>query len=198
MKRILTYILCLFAALPVCGQVAVKTNLLTDAMTTPNLGIEVGLGGKSTLNLVYGLNPWKFDSTRHGERFARHWVIMPEYRYWLCSRFSGHFFGVHAMVGQLNVNNVDLWLPGGFVSGINLVKAAKTGRYQGEFLGGGITYGYQWALSRHWNIEAEIGAGYGHLWYDQYPCGDCGKRMSYGHANYIGVTKLGLSVMYVF
>ena len=36
------------------GQVAVKTNLIYDAMTTPNLGIEVGVAGKSTLNLVYG------------------------------------------------------------------------------------------------------------------------------------------------
>ncbi len=73
------------------GQVAVKTNLLYDATTTPNIGVEVGVGGKSTVNLVYGLNARSFNSDSHGKRFAKHWVLMPEYRWWLCSRFSGHF-----------------------------------------------------------------------------------------------------------
>ena len=180
------------------GQVAVKTNLLYDATTTPNIGVEVGVGGKSTVNLVYGLNAWSFNSDSHGKRFAKHWVLMPEYRWWLCSRFSGHFFGVHAMAGQLNAANVDLPLPGGFVSGLNLREAVKDACYQGPFAGVGVTYGYQWALSRHWNIEAEIGAGYAHMWYDKYPCGECGLRMEKGHANYLGVTKLGLSIIYVF
>lgn len=43
-------------------------KLLYDATTTYNIGFEVGLKVRSTLNVVYGLNPWKFDSDRHGER----------------------------------------------------------------------------------------------------------------------------------
>lgn len=39
------------------AQVAVKTNLLYDATTSPNLGVEVGVAPKSTVQLVYGLNP---------------------------------------------------------------------------------------------------------------------------------------------
>lgn len=198
MKAICSIFLMILVSLSVSGQVAVKTNLLYDATTTPNLGVEVGLGGKSTINLVYGINPWTFSSEKHGDRFAKHWVLMPEYRYWLCSSFSGHFFGVHAMAGQMNVSNVDLGLPGGFFKGVNLVKAVKDSRFQGPYAGVGLTYGYQWALSRHWNLEAEIGAGYAHMWYKQYPCGDCGAKISSGHANYAGITKLGLSIMYVF
>ncbi|MDE6144508.1 MAG: DUF3575 domain-containing protein [Muribaculaceae bacterium] len=189
----------ILATLPTAAQeVAVKTNLLYDATTTPNLGVEVGLGGNHTLNLVYGLNPWKFDSDTHGERFAKHWVFMPEFRWWTCSRLNGHFFGVHAMGGQLNVSNVDLPMPGVFFSGVNLRKAVRDSRYQGAFAGAGITYGYQYPLSRHWNLEAEVGVGYSHVWYDRYPCGDCGSKLSSGHANYAGLTKLGLSIMYVF
>lgn len=188
----------LMAAMSLQAQVAIKSNLLYDATTTPNLGVEIGIGGKSTLNLVYGLNPWRFNSESHGKRFARHWVLMPEYRWWPCTRMTGHFFGVHAMVGELNVSNVNLPLPGGFVSGINLREAAKDGRYQGPFAGVGVTYGYQWPLSRHWNLEAEIGAGYAHVWYDRYPCGECGMSMERGGANYLGVTKVGVSLMYVF
>ena len=178
-------------------EVAIKTNLLYDATTTPNIGIEVGVGGKSTVNLVYGINPWKFSSS-HGKRFARHWLLMPEYRWWTCSRMNGHFIGLHAMGGQLNVSNVDFPVPGVFFSGVDLRKAVRDSRYQGVYAGAGFTYGYQYPLSRHWNLEAEIGVGYARLWYDSYPCGECGARVSKGGTNYLGLTKLGLSIMYVF
>lgn len=123
---------------------------------------------------------------------------MPEYRWWSCSRFNGHFFGVHAMGGQLNVSNIDLPLPGAFFSGVNLRKIDSGSRYQGWFAGGGLTYGYQYPISNHWNLEAEVGVGYAHLWYDQYPCSECGSKISNGGTNYVGLTKLGLSIMYVF
>lgn len=159
-------------------EVALKTNLLYDATTTPNLGIEIGLGGKSTFNLVYGLNPWKFNTDSHGERFAKHWLLMPEYRWWTCTRMNGHFFGIHLLGGQMNVANVNLPVPGKFFKGVNLQEAVKDSRYQGWYGGAGITYGYQYMLSRHWNLEGEIGVGYVRFWYDQYPCGDCGTRIS--------------------
>lgn len=71
-------------------------------------------------------------------------------------------------------------------------------RYQGSFLGAGATYGYQWILSRHWNIEAEVGVGYAHVWYDKYACGECGARLADGGTNYFGITKLGISFLYLF
>lgn len=179
------------------GQVAVKTNLIYDAMTTPNLGIEVGVAGKSTLNLVYGLNAWTFSSS-HDDRKAKHWVVMPEYRWWPCTRFNGHFFGIYAMGGEFNAANVDLPIPGGFFGGDNLTRGVRDNRYQGGFAGLGITYGYQWAISRHWNLEAEIGVGYDRVWFDKYACGECGARLASGSTNYLGVTKLGLSVLYLF
>lgn len=179
-------------------EVAVKTNLLYDATTTPNIGVEVGLGGKSSLNIVYGLNPWKFDSDSHGKRFARHWLVMPEYRWWACTRLSGHFLGIHTLGGQMNVANVNIPVPGFFFKGIDLRKAAEDSRLQGYYVGGGLTYGYQFPLSHHWNIEGEIGLGYVYSHYDEYPCGDCGLRLSKGNTNYLGLTKLGLSIMYVF
>lgn len=84
------------ATIGASAQLAIKTNLLYDATTTPNLGAEVRVGSRSTVNLVYGLNPWKFSSKTHGQRKAEHWVVMPEYRWWTCSPFNGHFLGVHA------------------------------------------------------------------------------------------------------
>lgn len=176
------------------GQVAVKTNLLYDATTTPNLGLEVAVGRKNTLNVVYGINPWTFNEGRK----VKHWVVQPEYRWWLCSAYNGHFFGVHALGGQYNACKVDLPVPGAFFGGDNLHREVKNSRYQGWFAGAGVTYGYQWIFSRHFNMEAEIGVGYGHLWYDRYPCASCGTKISEGGTNYVGVTKAALSLMYLF
>lgn len=185
-----------------CGlyaqEVAVKTNLLYDATTTPNLGFEVGVGKKNTIQLFYGLNPWKFNTDTHGERFARHWLLMPEYRWWTCTKFNGHFIGAHLMGGEFNAASVNLPLPGFFFGGDNIRSGVKDTRYQGGFAGLGVTYGYQWILNRHWNVEAEIGVGYNLVWYSRYPCYECGAKISSGTTNYAGITKLGLSVLYIF
>lgn len=198
MKHLIVILILTMTSVLASGQVAVKTNLLYDATTTPNIGAEVRVGQRSTVNLVYGLNLWTFDSKRHGERKLKHWVIQPEYRYWLCSPFNGHFFGIHALGGEMNAANVALPIPGVFFGGDNLTREVRDHRYQGSFAGAGLTYGYQWILARHLNLEAEIGLGYGHVWYDRFDCGECGVKTGSGNTNYLGLTKLGLSIMYIF
>lgn len=179
-------------------EVAVKTNVFYDALTTPNLGVEVGAGSHNTVQIVYGLNPWKFDSGRHGGRMAKHWVVMPEYRWWTCTKFNGHFFGVHLMGGQFNAANVDLPIPGFFFGGDNIAKEARDYRYEGAYAGAGVSYGYQWVINRHFNAEAEIGVGYDHVWHSKYRCRECGSRLKKGESNYVGITKLALSLLYIF
>ncbi len=198
MRQIFTCLIAIFITLTTHAQLAVKTNLLYDATTTPNIGAEYRVNRQSTVNLVYGINPWTFTSESHGNRKAKHWVLMPEYRWWFCSPYNGHFLGVHAFGGQMNVQNVSLPIPGAFFSGANITRDARDDRFQGGFIGAGATYGYQWILSGHWNLEAEIGAGYGHVWYDRYTCGDCGRKTDTGQTNYVGITKLGLSILYLF
>lgn len=179
-------------------EVAVKTNIAYDAMTTPNLGVELGLKGRATFNLVYGLNPWTFGTGDNGVRKAKHWVLQPEYRWWMCTKFNGSFVGVHALGGQFNASNVNIPVPGMFFGGENLQKGVKDFRYEAAFAGAGVTYGYQWILNRHWNIEAEIGAGYIHAWYKKFDCDECARRVGSGGTNYLGLTKLGLSILYIF
>ncbi|MGN1263287.1 MAG: DUF3575 domain-containing protein [Prevotella sp.] len=169
-------------------KVALKTNLLYDATTTPNLGAELAMGKKSTLQLFYGLNPWKFASDRTKQ--LRHWVLMPEYRYWTCQKFNGHFFGIHALGGQYNVGGIDLPNP--------VFKDLDEKRYEGWYAGGGLTYGYQWLLSRHWNLEASVGVGYIRFHYKEFPCTECGALIQENNKNYFGPTKLALSLMYCF
>lgn len=56
-----------------------------------------------------------------------------------------------------------------------------------------------WALSKHWNIEAEIGLGYVFSKYDQYECEKCGEKVEDNKAHhYVGPTKAALNLVYVF
>lgn len=167
------------------GQVAVKTNLAGWSTTTCNIGTELSISNQSTIQLVGALNPWSFS----GEKRLRIWSIMPEYRWWPCQSFNGHFFGIHTMGGEFNVKNIDLPL--------GILPKTKRGRhYEGWYVGGGVTYGYQWMLSRHWNFEASIGLGYDYINYKLY--GQCDRILEDTHRNYWGVTKLALSAIYLF
>lgn len=165
---------------------AVKTNALYLATTTPNLGAEVSLGKKHTAQLFFGLNPWKWSDGKS----TRHWCLMPEYRHWFCQSFNGWFVGAHLMGGEFNVANLDL--PFG------LVNELEDHRYEGWYAGGGVTAGYQWPVSKHWNIEASMGVGYDYIQYDKFKCGECGEKLKSSHTNYIGPTKFCLSVLYLF
>lgn len=179
-------------------EVALKTNLLYDASTTPNIGVEIGLGRRVTGQVFYGLNPWTYGKSGIDAKKAKHWVLMPEVRWWPCYKMNGWFVGVHAMGGQFNAANLNVPVPGAFFKGLNITKAVKDSRVQGYFAGGGITAGYQWILAKHWNLEAELGVGYDHVWYDQFPCAECGTKLATGHSNYVGLTKAGITLMYVF
>ena len=207
----LTAVLALALALsnPLRAQdVALKTNLLYDATLTANLGIEVALAPQWTLDLSANLNAWQMPS----DILLKHFLLQPEVRYWLCNKFSGHFLALHAHAGAMNVGHFGkepVYLGHRFYDLDDL-------RAEGWFVGGGIAYGYDWVLSKHWNIEAEIGLGYTHFTYDKlcYDChygdcsycgdmcmqdGDCkGVHSENNHYNYFGITKLALSIVYLF
>lgn len=172
------------------GEVGVKTNLLSDATLSPNIGVELPLAPQWSVEASGGLNAW----TVNGHRW-RHWLVQPEVRYWLCDRFAGHFFGVHLLGGQYNIGNINLDFS---FLGTDFSKLSNN-RYQGWFGGAGIAYGYTWILSRHWSIEAEIGVGWTYTRYDKYRCADCGKKIESNHPhNYVGPTKAALNMVYVF
>lgn len=161
-------------------EVAAKTNLLYDITTTFNLGLEVGLGPRMTLDISGNYNPWRFHDYR-----LKHGLIQPELRYWTCEKFNGHFFGLHGFYGSYNV--------GGLPFNSNI----RHNRYQGHLYGGGLSYGYQWILNDHWNLEASIGLGYAYIKYKKYPCEDCGEMIKKDHRNYIGPTKAAISLIYI-
>ena len=170
-------------------DIAIKTNLLYGGYTyTPNLSLEIGLGKRSTLDLGGGYNPWTLDGTAENNKKLVHWLGEIEYRYWLCQRFYGHFFGVHVLGSQYNIAQQDLPLIFG--------KGSKEYRFEGYGYGGGISYGYNFFLGIRWSIEANLGIGYARLHYDKYKCQKCGEKIGTESRNYFGPTKAGISLIY--
>lgn len=194
MKRVILLLVMIVASASqvVRGQnVALKTNVLSDAFLNPNLGIELGLAPKWSLDIDGQLTGWKLSDNRRW----KHWAVQPEAHYWLCDRFGGHFFGVHAHGGQFNVGGLDV--KPDFL-GTDFGKLRDT-RFQGWFVGGGLSYGYAFVLGKHWNLEAELGIGYSYVNYDQFRCAGCGKktRTDVTH-HYVGITKTAINLVYLF
>lgn len=170
--------------------VAVKTNLLYGAYTfTPNLSLEIGLGRRSTLELGGGFN-WLTpgDSQVAGKKLV-HWLGQLEYRYWLCSSFNGHFFGAHLLGTQFNIAGYELPLIFG--------KGSNQHRYEGWGVGVGVSYGYSFYLGKRWSLDVTIGVGYARLYYDQFECVKCGRKIATEGRNYFGPTKAGISLVYI-
>ena len=170
--------------------VGIKTNLIPDGFLSPNLGVEIGLAKKWSLDLTGELCLWDVNNHKW-----KHWLAQPEARLWLCDRFAGHFFGLHGIVGQFNFGNIH--------NNINFLGSdfsqLSDYRFQGTAAGAGIAYGYAWILGKHWNLEAEIGIGWIHAWFDKYSCMDCGKKLASDlEHNYFGPTKLAINIEYIF
>ena len=192
-KHIFIVLLVVFAALgqKLNAQVwGVKTNLLYDATTTINLGAEVALAPKWSLDLSGNLNAWAIDGKK-----IKHWLVQPEVRYWFCDRFMGHFVGAHLLGGIYNLGNIDTDIKF-FGNDFSLL---KNSRYQGWAVGCGVAYGYVWALSRHFNLELEAAIGYAYTVYDRFECDGCGRKIvSDQPYHYFGPTKAAVNLMYVF
>ena len=74
---------------------AIKSNLLYDATTTINLGIEKTIAPKWTFDLSGNYNPFQFSDNMKW----KHWLVQPEFRWWTCREFSGHFLAAHLVGG---------------------------------------------------------------------------------------------------
>lgn len=187
MKRILlTVLFCwMMTAFASAQNIAVKANMLYAATATPNLSVEAALGKQYTLNVTGGYNPWGFS----GDQSFEHWAVQPEARYWLFNKFYGHYLGVYAQYANYNIR-----YPG------FLISSMKDKRYDGNAVGGGISYGYQLYLSSCWNLEFSLGIGYLRMEYDKYyRAAPAEEQEHQGRflTDYFGPTNAGISIVYI-
>lgn len=172
------------AMLPLAAQqVALKTNALYWATTTPNIAVEWAVTPRITLNLPVSYNAWNIFE---GEMSLRHYAFQPEVRYWLCRTFEGHFLGAHAHYAAFDAGKIP-FLKGGL----------KQYMFRGDLVGAGISYGYHHVLKRGWGIEFTVGAGYAYMNYKKYIRADCcAEPISKVKRHYFGPTQAAINLIY--
>lgn len=164
----------------------VKTNLLYDATATINLGAEMRTGDNTSVEISGNYNNWSFKN----DRKWKHYLVQPEFRYWLDETFKGHFFGAHAHWALYNVGN----LPKPPFS-----EYMNTHRFEGWLAGAGVSYGYRYNFDHRWAIEGTLGVGYAYMKYDVFNCGKCGEMIASDKTkHYFGPTKAGISLIFGF
>lgn len=182
---------------------AVKTNLLFDAVLCPNVEVEMQLGRNSRWSVMgeVWFPWWRFDQNDKGmqNKYYRSdqrptrtsyelLTIGAELRYWLAPRcraarpfLTGTFVGIYGAGGKY-----DLGTDG---------KGD-----QGEFTSLGLTLGHSWVLSRHWNLELSASAGYVGGPKVHYENEFDDTHLIYRRNNdfrYVGPTKLKLSLVWM-
>ena len=158
---------------------SLKTNALFLAALTANLGFEVELWRKWSLDIPVWYSPYDITPTRKLRLLA----VQPEIRRWTKKAGEGHFFGLHTHVAGFNVAIND------------------HGRYQDPnhaLWGMGLSYGYAIHLGKHkrWGIEFNLGAGFAEYDYDVYRNWANGPKFRSGSDWYWGITRAGISISY--
>lgn len=161
-------------------QVALKTNMLFLATTSLNASVEVAIGKRFSVDIWGAYNPWKF----RDEMRLNFYLAQPEVRYWFCRKFEGHFIGLHGHYGRFSIGQIPF------------IPNLKQHEVRGNLYGGGLSYGYHWAIGRRWGLEATVGFGYAQMKYTRYKCGECAEPAGSYTRSYIGPTRAGFSIIY--
>ncbi len=164
-------------------SVSVKSNGLLVAAAVMNIGAEVRLAPRWSLDVIGYWSPWDlFTDFRKVRVFA----IQPEVRYWWGDAMKrGHFIGLHGIANAFNAQFNDKY------------------RYQDPnhaTWGAGLSYGYAMTLGKkqNWGVEFVAGVGYSNITYDQYEGRKNGRYLRSGRFHYIGLTRLGIDFSYRF
>lgn len=163
------------------SMVALKTNMLTDAVTALNYAVEIPLGQDFSIQLQQYSPWWTTKSNKHCLQFLS---LGTEFRWWFKSDevLQGHFIGAN------------VW------SGTGDLQWKKAVCYQFDFWSAGLTYGYSMPIAKWANLEFSISAGYASIPYQHYiPTDDYEYLImdwnDAGRMHYFGPTKAEISLV---
>lgn len=180
--------LLLFLFLPLFSvaqeKVALKTNLAGWAGGNINLSAELPVSTRFSVGLGGSYNPWEYKPASK----LQHLLVRPEARYYPCRVFRKWFVGVQGLYGVFNAGGLD----------VPLFPTLRNRRYIGTMWGASAIGGYQFPISRHWSFETSIGLGYIHSTGDLHKLRDCTYHLGKKTKNYLGLTDLSFSFIYVF
>ncbi len=158
-------------------RVALTTDVLEWAASTPNFSIESRLSRRITLDVSVLANPFRNYFGKQDLRLAN-LRVQPEVRYWFNRPLARHFVGLNATAGiyDLTYNHK---------------------RYKGDLLAIGARYGYSLVLSQKWSVvfSGGIGLGYVHGYYFR---DDQEQPLEPNQSKIIPFPDLSVSFSYIF
>lgn len=166
--------------------VALKTNLLFDAVSAFNAEIEIPIGKHFSVSLSDVFPWWEKDNKYCFEVLT----IGPEIRYYLKAaddrekKLRGHFVGAYAFSGKYDLQNDSRLC------------------YQGDGWSTGLTYGYSTPIGKNeiFNLEMSLSVGMAKINYQHYyPSSDYDRLVrdpnKAGQMTYFGPTGLKISLV---
>ncbi|MGL4994139.1 MAG: DUF3575 domain-containing protein [Bacteroidales bacterium] len=123
---------------------AVKSNALLWATLSPNFGAELVVSDKYSIDVSMAFNPFTIKDYK-----ANFVEFQPKVKYWFGRPLSEHFVGITGLYGVNSFHRKQR------ESGVLVSKDVL----HGDVLGGGFSYGYNFVLSRRWNLELSAGVG---------------------------------------
>lgn len=168
-------------------QFALKTNALYWATGTINIGGELAVSKHSTVSLTANCNPWIMG---HDGKLQA-WFVQPEYRYWFSEKFTRAFVGVNLLAGQCEI--------GGFAMPYGLLRRILNNYYKANAVALGLSVGYDFYISPHWNLELVAGFGVARVSYHTVPLYKPQPATYKNKVRYLPVpTEIGVSFVYLF
>lgn len=136
------------------AAVQLRNNGLFDLLLCPNVGVEIQTDIALAWQLDYIGAWWNSPSNN---RFYSNYMFQTELRYYLDNNthmpYHKHHVGVYGLMATYDFEF------GG---------KGRMSRDLDFTFGIGISYGYAWVLSQHWNIDVTVGIGYLQSKYDIY------------------------------
>lgn len=170
---------------------AAKTNMLYDLALIPNAGLEFYLGSGFSLEANYMHAWWKSDPhnwywrTYGGDLGIRYWFGRAAKE----KPLSGHHIGAYGQVVTYDFELGNMGIIGGKPGGRLIDEPNWTV---------GLEYGYSVPVAKRLNIDFSIGIGYHWgVFYEYVPIDDCYVWQATKIRNYIGPTKVGISLVYL-
>ena len=161
-------------------HVALKSNLLYDALCIPSLGTEVRIDSTLTLSVSSTYCPISYGS----DRKWKNWSVQYEARHWFRKVFHGPYIGVFGIHGGFNLSRIPVF-------------HLSHHRAEGNFNGAGLTFGWHRILSPNWGLDTSLSAGYVHLRYRHYREGNYGYLEYTKGRDYVGPVSLSVSLVYI-
>ncbi len=160
-------------------RVALRTNLIYDALLVPNIGIEYRFADRWSAAVDY-MHAW--------------WSRDAKHRYWRCyggeatvrryfgdRPFAGHHVGLYA-----SALTYDFEFSG------------RGWQCDGFGFGGGFEYGYSLPVGRRLALDFSVGVGYFGSRYKEYtPVDECYVWLSTRRQHWFGPTRAGISLVWI-